>query len=313
MRAACACLSLLLFVRPLEAQLTLGVTGGTVTYEQSSAIQSLGISPEFRLERHGLVLDLAGGYTSGSDGSRSLDGSGTLWRSTAPALGHLRLDGLLQAAHNQPHLDSASTEFNEFGEVTWSGEDGGFGVGGGAAQGTIAGSGTVNALRSGARAWYDFGSVEGTITVQPTRLAGSWYTDYVGGISLSRRLVDIGATARLRQISASPSSVGGDGSVAWHLRPRSTIEFDFGRHLRDPLQGLPAGSYASLEFLWQLWVPKGGLREGESETDLGDLQVAAAQSLGFTKHGNSSNRGTTQVPSSHGSGNGGGTGRGHKP
>ena len=144
-----AAVLLAVLARPAIAQLTLGVTGGTVTYEQATAIQSFGVSPEYRLERHGLVLDVAAGYSSGTDGSRSLDGSGTFWRATKPFAGHFHLDGLLQGGTTRPQGDSSSLGALEFGELMWATDGGGLAVGAGAEQGKIQGTPGVNAVRTG--------------------------------------------------------------------------------------------------------------------------------------------------------------------
>ena len=294
---------------PLQSQITLGATSGAVHYDSASTTNSLSLNPEARYERRGLVLDASGGYTSGSDGSRAVDAGATTWAATRPFAGHVQLDGLLQGSLYRPRGDSGSSMVLGLGEVAVAAEGRGAAVGLGAVHGTIQGSPAANAVRAVLRAWYDFGVVTATASVEPTRLSGSWFTEFTGGLGHSLGPLDIEAGLRLRQVPGTGAQLGGQGSASWDITSRLGAELGGGRYLRDPFQGLPAGYFVSLGVRFKLasWHT-GESGTGVGQASLGDVNLAAAQSFGFTRHG-SSGRSVTRLAKGSG---GRGTGNGHK-
>jgi hypothetical protein len=304
-------LLLLADASPLRAQLTLGATSGAVRYEQQSTTSSIAISPEARLERRGMILDASAGFTSGSDGGRVIDLGSSGWLASRPSAGHLQVDGLLQGSLTHPKGDSASSSALVLGEVAWAPEGHGVAFGLGGLTGHIQGQPSASAVRAEVRGWYDFGDVSATLSIEPTRLSGSWYTEVAAGLETSPGPFDITGSLRVRQVSGSGLAAGGQAAVSWDATPRVAVELDVGRYLRDPFQGLPAGSFVSLAVRWKLMSWKGGGAGGVGQASLGDTDPtanAAAQSLGFGRGSAKSNRSVTTV--SHG--NSANTGRGHK-
>jgi hypothetical protein len=301
----------------LSAQLVVGATAGAVRYDGQSTTSSLALNPEVRYERRGFVLDIGGGYTAGSDGGRAADGGGTVWGSTRPGASHLQLDGLLQASLTHPRVDSSSSALFGLGEFAYALADHGIAAGLGTVQASIQGSPSVSALRTEVRGWYVLpdGDVTLTASVEPTRLAGSWFTEFAGGAEWTPGAWDISGGLRLRQVPGSGVGLGGAASFSRDVTPRWAVELDAGRYLRDPYQGLPAGYFISLGVRLKLASWKTGTGEGVGAAALGDVGLKAAErSFGFASHGNSgtgsgTGSGRTVSPGT----NGRGTGNGHKP
>lgn len=308
----------------LSAQLVVGATAGAVRYDSQSTTTSIAINPEIRYERRGFVLDVGGGYTAGSDGGRVGEGAGTVWGATRPTAQHLQLDGLLQVGLTHPRADSSSSAIFGLGEVAYALADRGVAAGIGTVQATIAGSSTVGAFRAELRGWQQLMDGDLTLTgsIEPTRLAGTWFTEFAAGAEWTPGAWDVSGGLRLRQVSGSGSgtTLGGGGSAAYDVTQRWTIELDAGRYLKDPYQGLPAGYFISLGVKLKIASWKTGTGEGVGAANLGDVSLKAAErSFGFARSGNSgpgSGSGTSgtsgRTTSSGSSGRGSGTG-GHRP
>lgn len=302
----------------LSAQLVVGATAGAVKYDSQSTTTSIAVNPEIRYERRGFVLDVGGGYTTGSDGGRVGEGGGTVWGATRPTAQHLQLDGLLQVGLTHPQADSSSSAILGLGEVAYALADRGVAAGIGTVQATIAGTPTVGAFRAEIRGWQQVADGDVTLTgsIEPTRLAGAWFTEFAAGAEWTPGAWDVSGGLRLRQVSGSSPMLGGSGSAAIDVTPRWTVELDAGRYLRDPYQGLPAGYFISLGVKRKIATWKSGTGEGVGAANLGDVSLKAAErSFGFARSGNSgtgTTAGTSNRPTSAGT-SGRGTGNGHRP
>ena len=289
-------------------QVMVGATVGAVHYEGLTTTSSFAVSPAIRFERHGFAVEASSGYTSGSDGGHAFDGAGTLFLSSPSTSTHLQVDGLLQGSLIAPQGDSTSSELLGLGEVAWALADHGIAAGIGAVRGAIQGTAAATALRTELRGWYGLGDVTLTASVEPTRLSGSWFVEYAGGVERAFGPFDLSGSIRLRQVPGAASNLGGSGSVSWDATQRLTAELDGGRYLRDPYQGLPAGYFVGLAVRYKIAFLRGGVGEGVGAASLGDVSVrAASSSLGFGTHGKS--RTVSQLPGKSGTS----SGRGHKP
>jgi hypothetical protein len=308
-----------MFAPALSAQLVIGATAGAARYDSQSTTTSLAVNPEFRYERRGLVLDLGGGYTAGSDGGRVGEGGGTLWAATLPTDHHIQLDGLFQVGLNRPQGDSSSSSLFGLGEVAYALADRGVAVGVGTVQATIAGSATVGAFRAELRGWRQVMDGDLTVTgsIEPTRLAGAWFTEFAAGAEWTPGAWDVSGGLRLRQVSGAGTSLGGGASAAFDFTPRWTVELDAGRYLRDPYQGLPEGYFVSLGVKLKIATWKSGTGDGVGAANLGDVSLRAAErSFGFARNGNSgpgSGSGTSGTSGRTTSPGNSSSGRGHKP
>lgn len=298
----------------VSAQLVIGATAGAVKYDSQSTTTSFALNPEVRYERRGFVLDIGAGYTAGSDGGRVADGGGTIWGSTRPGASHVQLDGLLQMSLTHPQADSSSSAVFGLGEVAYALEGRGIAAGLGTVQATIQGTPTLGAFRTEVRGWYVLpdGDVTLTASVEPTHLAGTWFTEFAAGAEWTPGAWDVSGGLRMRQVPGSGVTLGGAGSASYNVTPRWSVELDAGRYLKDPYQGLPAGYFISLGVKLKVATWKSGTGEGVGAANLGDVSLKAAErSFGFASHGNSgpgsgSGSGRTVSPGS-------GRGRGHKP
>lgn len=301
-----------------QAQVYLGATGGAVHYDSQSTTSSFAFNPEIRLERPGLVFDLGGGYTAGSDGGRVGDGGLTLWAASRPSPSHLQLDGLFQGSVTRPQGDSASSALFGLGEIAYALADRGVAAGAGAVEGSIAGTPSVTALRGEVRGWYAMpdNNLTFTASIEPTRLdAATAYTELAGGAEWAPGAWDVSGGFRLRAATGA-TSLGGQGAIARDLTDRINTELDFGRYLRDPFQGLPPGYFVSLAFKVKLANLRARTGQGVSAAELGDVTLKAAErSFGFGRAGATTRRTTTSLPSAAGGGSasGRGTGNGHRP
>lgn len=301
----------------LHAQLSVTANAGTVRYEQASAEQSAAFSPEFRLERSHMAFAVAGAFTGGSDGSRIVAGGPSLWLASSPIAHHVQLDGQASFQYTAPRGDSTSWAAMGVGEIAFTSDGPGFALGLGGGTGTIAGSPAVNALKGRARGWFDAGPVSMTLVAEPTVIAGTWYADFTVGGSTEYGPLDGSLNLQLRQARTSGTSAGAEGEAAWHVTGTTALVVTGGRYLRDPFQGLPAGTFLTVGVKILLWKPHtNGSGAGVGESPLSEVDFGSANTLGGHAHGlGNSLLGLRNVPSvkkTTTSGGGSTTGRGHK-
>lgn len=299
---------------PLQAQLTVAVTGGTVRYEDVARTSSLSVSPDLLIVRPYLFFDATASASSGTGGTRVIQGGTTFWGATPPLGRHLQLTGLIQAQGTKLEGDVWSSAGQAFGEVAFARPGRGVALGAGGVRGQLQGQPAVNALRTGARAWTTAGPAWLAFSVQPTRMSdtsgGAWFTDYAGRVQLNRGAWIVVGDAIVRQGSGLTTSAGMDAAAFWRSPRGFSFEVSGGRYLRDPYQALPAGWYLTAGVRVTLWAPRsGGLRSSVGQATLSTVGVASQAGSGF--QGASATRSVPAVtkPTSPGSG----TGRGHRP
>ena len=305
-----AALGIGLAAAPGRAQLTLGATAGDVAYEQVAGTSSFAFEPTLTLPGVRRLFNLSASATTASDGSRSLEGGATLWGATPPVAEHLQLDGMLQGAYTSPRGDSTSYSLLAFVEGAFTGDDGGFAVGGGALRGGITGQSSVNALRASVRGWRDLGPVSLGLAVQPTALSTRvWFTDLTVNAEVDPGRAEVSGTALLRQSPGTGLDLGGEASFTYHLTPRVALAASAGRYLRDPFQGLPQGLHVNVGAVLTVWRPHVAESEGVGKADLTDLELKA---LGISPHGLGNSVVRTN-PATSKKLAAGSNGRGHRP
>ncbi len=268
---------------PLQAQFNLGASAGAVRYEQVAGTGSLAVNPDLTLLRTRFLFNVGATAATASDGSRSLEGAGTLWGATPLVASHLQLDGMIQGAYTSPTGDSTSYSVLGFGEAAFTGDSYGVGIGGGVMSGGVTGFGTVNALRASARTWAELGGWTVALAVQPTALSTKvWFTDVTGRAEVDPGNKEIAGTALLRQSPATGLDLGGEASFVLHFTPRVAFVASAGRYLRDPFQGLPGGYHVNAGVVLTLWRPAPQESEGVGQAELTDVTL---ESLGISPHG----------------------------
>jgi hypothetical protein len=297
---------------PAEAQLSVALTGGRVRYENVATTNSVAVGPDLLVIRPRLLFDVNGAASSSTDGTRLAQGNAMLWGATPSFAGHLQFTGLLQAQGTRPEGLAASSMVLGFGEVAVTGTGGGLAGGAGGVSGQLEGQPSVNALRTGARAWISNAVASVAVAVQPTRLDGSWFTDFGGRVQVNRASYILLGGVTVRQGSGLATSTGVDGVLIWRPHGPMSFEATGGRYLRDPYQALPAGWYMTAGLRLTLWKPAAGsLNSNVGQASLSTLGIA-----GQTATSSSTRSVPAVTKTATGSGastSGGGIGRGHRP
>jgi hypothetical protein len=302
----------------LHAQLFVTANAGTVRYDQTTSERSAGLSPEFRLENRHLAFAFTAALTGASDGSRIAAGGPSLWLASSPIAHHIQLDAQASLQYTSPKGDSSSWAAMGIGEIAFTSDGPGFALGVGGGTGTIAGASAITALKGRARGWFDAGPISLTLAAEPTVIAGTWYADFTVGGSTEYGPFEGSANLLLRQARTSGTSAGAELEAVWHATRSAALVITGGRYLRDPFQGLPAGTFLTVGVKLLLWKPRvNGNGEGVGESALSEVDFGSANTLGGRSHGSGNSllkiRNVPSVTKGSGSSSAGGTGRGHKP
>ena len=296
----------------LLGQFTLAGNAGTVRYEQAPSERAAGFSPEFRLEGRHVAFGLAGALTGGADGGRVATIAPSLWAASNPILPHVQLAGQLSAQYTAPRGDSSSYAAMGVGELAFAGEGRGLAVGLGAGFGAIAGQPDVSAFKVRGRSWFDAGPLALSLSAEPTLIAGSWYADVSVGAWTEFGPLEGNASLQLRQARSSGTATAGSLDIAWHFTDRVAAQVSGGRYLRDPFQGLPAGTFLTLGVKVLLWQPAHEASSGGvGQSPLGDVDFSSASGTAVTRHGGGNALFHTRNVPAFKNGNSAG-GRGHK-
>jgi hypothetical protein len=300
-----------LLVTPLYAQLTVGLAGGTVRYENLATINSVSVNPDMLVIGRYFLFDVTANAITATGSTRFLQGGATFWGATPPFARHVQLTGLLQAQGTKPDGGVGSTALQGFGEVALARPGRGIAVGVGGVRGQLQGQPAVNALRTGARAWMSTGMTTFAVAVEPTRFAGSWFTDYGARAQTYQGPLILVGGLTLRQGTGLVTSAGLDAFARWQFPGAVAFEASGGHYLRDPYQGLPAGWYVTAGFRLTLWRPPSSLFA--SNVSLASLSTVNPASQATTNLGSSGTRTVPGVGSAPTSGSSGNPGRGHHP
>jgi hypothetical protein len=227
-----------------QTDFSIGLGANTVRYSGGSTTSG-SVSPGLRLSRPSVYLDL-GGIVGTLDSSRwSSVGRGTLWLATPPLWGGLRVGAEGNASGTTYTGGAWTAALHGLGEVFWAGSRGGVGLGAGSSSGWIENQPSVHAFRGRARAWWQAGRANWSLTAEPTHFLGAWFTDVTGAVSLDRGPVSLALWGSARLSGTYPNRSAGGGSIAWYVLPRVALELGGGSYLPDPYQGLIGAKYLS--------------------------------------------------------------------
>ena len=227
-------------------QASLGVGAGTVRYAGGSSFSAATLSPAVQLLSPSFFVGAGGSVSLLKDGVWAGQGRADLWAAfprdhTAGMRGGV---GANIAASTRSDGVAAAAGFAVV-ELMWTASRGGAAIGAGPGAGVIEGERGITALRLRARAWWLSGPAQLSLSVEPTRFVGAWYTDVVGGATVDRgRLVaSLWASARL---SAAYGSKGAASTaLQYFVTPTVALEAAAGSYLADPFQGLPRAGFVS--------------------------------------------------------------------
>lgn len=228
-----------------QSQASVGLGVGTARYPGDSSLSSLAFSPAFELGAPNLSLTAAGTLASLPLGAWSSQGRADLWIATPPAVGGLRV-GVEAIGAGTARTDGGWTAaLQGVGEVLWDGRTWGVGLGAGRSGGWIVDQPSVDALHTRARVWWQRGSVQYAVAVEPTRFLGAWFTDASAGLTTTSGPVNTSLWVAARVSSAYGSKAAGGASVQIFPAPSVALELGAGSYLPDPYQGLPRAGYVT--------------------------------------------------------------------
>ncbi len=234
------------FVRAAHAQAqgSFGLGVGTVRYTGGTSVSTASFSPAWTFDSPNTTLSFAGTLASVPLGVWSSQGRADLWLSTPPAFGGLRF-GLQGTAAGTARTDGDWTAATHgVAELLWAGQTWGVGIGAGPSAGWIANTSSVTALHTRARAWWQAGTLMSySVSLEPTRFLGAWFTDATASVTANRRAVAPSLWATARISSAYGSKAAGGVLVRVFPVTRLAFELGAGSYLADPYQGLPRGGY----------------------------------------------------------------------
>lgn len=219
---------------------------GTVRFAGGSTSGVLSLSPDFSYAGQDLQLSLGGTVASVPHSS----GYGQLrfgaWGTTKPISGPLRLAAdaeLTGTTLGGGHTSGSASITTEAAYVAprW-----GAALGAGPTSGwitdTLTDSRPVTALHARARGWWSDapGTTTLSMSVEPNRFLGAWFTDVTGAFLRRANRWTVQATATGRISTAYVSRASGLLSIDYRLSPSWTINVLGGNVLPDPYQGFPA-------------------------------------------------------------------------
>jgi AMP-activated protein kinase-like protein len=111
---------------------------------------------------------------------------------------------------------------------------------------------SVTALHLRARAWWQRGIANTTLSVEPTRFFGAWFTDVTAGVTLSPESGKVVASASVGgRLSRAYGSKGmGSAFLQYYVTPALAFEGGGGAYLSDPYQGFPRAGYVAAGIRW---------------------------------------------------------------
>ncbi len=211
------------FVRAAHAQAqgSFGLGVGTVRYTGGTSVSTASFSPAWTFDSPNTTLSFAGTLASVPLGVWSSQGRADLWLSTPPAFGGLRF-GLQGTAAGTARTDGDWTAATHgVAELLWAGQTWGVGIGAGPSAGWIANTSSVTALHTRARAWWQAGTLSYSVSLEPTRFLGAWFTDATASVTANRRAVPPVASPTLAPLV--PARRGDSVVVRFHMEGASSV------------------------------------------------------------------------------------------
>jgi len=231
-----------------QTQTSLGVGVGTVRYAGGSSFAA-SVSPAVQLLSPSFFAGAGASLSALKDGVWAGQGRVDLWG----AYPRNRTAGVRVALSTSVGATTrsdgvASTAGSAVAELLWTAARGGAALGAGPTEGVVEGERGIVSPHIRARGWWLTGPAQLSLTVEPTRFVGAWYTDVVGGVTLDRgwgRLVaSLFVSGRLSTVYGSKGAAS--AALQYFVSPSVAIEASGGGYLADPFQGLPRAGFVSL-------------------------------------------------------------------
>ncbi len=233
-----------------QTEASLAVGAGAVRYAGDSSYRPVAtVSPAVQVLSPSFFVGAGGSLSMLQDGVWAAQGRVDVWaayprdRVTGP---RIAVSTNLAVSTRSDGVAGGSGSI--VAELVWARGRGGGAIGAGPGTGVIEGERGVGAPHVRARGWWLTGPTQLSLSVEPIRLTGAWYTDVVGGATMDRgagRVVaSVWATARLSSVYGSKGAAS--AALQYFVTPSVALEAAGGSYLSDPFQGLPRAGFASV-------------------------------------------------------------------
>ena len=234
-----------------QTQRSLGVGVGTVRYSGGSSFSAATLSPAAQRISPSFYVSGGGSLSMLKDGVWAAQGRADVWAAFPLDPKNRLLGPRIAVSANlaaSTRTDGISAGVGSaVAELIWTMGRGGAAVGAGPGTGVIEGERGIGAPHVRARGWWLAGPAQLSLTIEPIRFAGAWYTDVVGGATLDRgggRVVaSVWMSARLSDVYGSKGAAS--AAVQYFVSPTVALEAAAGSYLSDPFQGLPRAGFVS--------------------------------------------------------------------
>jgi len=229
-----------------QTQASLGVGVGTVRYAGGSSFSAATVSPALQRLAPSFYLGAGGSLSMLKDNVWAGQGRVDLWMAfpqDRPTGVRFTVGASLAASTRSDGV--AAGVATAIGELMWTAARGGAAIGAGPGTGVIEGERGIGAPHVRARGWCLTGPAQLSLTVEPIRFAGAWYTDVVGGVTMDRGrwIASLWASARLSDAYGSKGAAS--AALQYFISPTVAVEAAAGSYLSDPFQGLPQAGFFS--------------------------------------------------------------------
>jgi hypothetical protein len=229
-----------------QTQASLGVGVGTVRYAGGSSFSAGTVAPAVQLLSPSFYLGGGGSLSMLKDGVWAGQGRTDLWAAFPP---HRTTGARVAVSANVAATTRsdgvAAGAGSVVAELMWTAGRGGAAIGAGPGAGVIEGERGVTAPRLRARGWWLTGPAQLSLSVEPTRFLGAWYTDVVGGAAVDRGRI-VGSLWASARLSAAYGSKGAASiALQYFVSPSVALEAAGGSYFADPFQGLPRAGFVS--------------------------------------------------------------------
>ena len=229
-----------------QTQTSLGVGVGTVRYAGGSSFSAATLSPALQRLAPSFYVGVGGSLSMLKDNVWAGQGRFDLWasfpqgRTTGP---RIALSATVAASTRSDGI--AAGVGTAVAELMWTAGRGGAAIGAGHGTGAIEGERGIGAPHLRARGWWLTGPAQVSLTVEPIRFAGAWYTDVALGATLDRGRVVASLWASARLSDEYGSKGAASAALQYFVSPTVAVEAAAGSYLSDPFQGLPQAGFVS--------------------------------------------------------------------
>jgi hypothetical protein len=227
-----------------QSQASVGIGVGSARYTGGATLTAAAISPALQFDAPRRSISLGGTFASLPLGVWSTQGRAAAWVAT-PLLGPVQL-GMEVLGAATTRTDSGRTAAaHGMAEILWAAQTWGLGFGAGPSGGWIANQSSVVALHTRARAWWQAGTANYAVSVEPTRFLGAWFTDASASLTMTKGPICASLWAMGRFSSVYGSKGAGGALVQIFPATSVAVELGGGSYLPDPYQGLPRAGYVT--------------------------------------------------------------------